>query len=397
MDKILYLAFIREDSESLGFVKKVYSQCKAFNELSNESYLYISRKDSAELYRFSASGMESIYSFSYSRKARFKETNFLMRKLKNLMRFREFLKGFKEAIKIIEPSKVYIRRISFVTNSLIELISDLNNRGIKVFYEYPDFPDIPWVKLKKKGISNLIKYRFEKNRINKLKKHLYRLVAISVDESIKDKDVEIIYIRNGIDINEIKVSERERETKKIHEINLVGVANLGFWHAYDRVLKGMQEYYRSSIPQSIVVNFHIVGEGKEKRNLEGIVADYKLHDYVTFHGSKNGQELDRIFDKSDIGIGILGNHRKELYGDSSLKNREYCARGIPFVIAATDLDFPDEINFVHHINADDSSVNIDELINFYKQLGSEDIKSVMREYSERNLQWKEKMKVILSE
>ncbi|EJV64230.1 glycosyltransferase [Bacillus cereus] len=397
MDKILYLAFIREDSESLGFVKKVYSQCKAFNKLGNESYLYISRKDSAELYRFNASGMENIHSFSYSRKACFKETNFLMRKLKNLMRFQEYLKWFKEVIKIIEPNKVYIRRISIVTNSLIELIGDLNNRGIKVFYEYPDFPDVPWVKLKKKGISNRIMYRFEKNRINKLKKHLYRLVAISVDESIKDKDVEIIYIRNGIDISEIKVSKREKEINKTHEINLVGVANLGFWHAYDRVLKGMQEYYQSSGSQSVAVNFHIVGEGKEKRNLERIVADYNLHDYVVFHGSKNGQELDRIFDKSDIGIGILGNHRKELYGDSSLKNREYCARGIPFVIAATDLDFPYELNFVHRINADNSSVNIDALINFYRQLGSEDFKSIMREYSEQKLQWKEKMKFILSE
>ncbi|MGG2063456.1 glycosyltransferase [Bacillus sp. S14(2024)] len=391
MEKILYVAFIREDSESLGFVKKVYAQCRALSKLGSKSYLYISRKDSAELYEFSVEKVEKVYSLKYSDFSCFKETNFLLMKAKNLLRFREYLLGLYKVINLIEPNKVYIRRIIPVTNSLVKLVKYLDQQGIKTFYEYPDFPDIPWIRPEKKTISNQVKYIFEKKQVAKLKKYLYKLVAISVDESITDEHIEIIYIRNGIDINNIPMTMREKQES---EINLVGVANIGFWHAYDRVIKGLYEYYHKNSNQ-VKVKFHIVGDGKGKEQLEQMVNYYNLKEYVVFHGSKNGQELDVILNHSDIGIGILGNHRKELYGDSSLKNREYCARGIPFVIAAKDLDFPDELEFVHRIKADESAVNIEELIAFYHNLDELNFRRNMKIYAEQNLQWEDKMNPII--
>ncbi len=391
--KILYVAFIREDSESLGFVKKVYAQCRALSKNGAQTYLYISRKDSAELYEVSSDKVENVKSFKYSSFATFRKTNFFLMKLKNLARFNEYLSFLQEAINFINPDKIYIRRIIPVTNGLISLVKSMKEKNIQVFYEYPDFPDIPWVKPKNTSITNQLKYIVEKKQVTKLKKYLYRIVAISVDESIVDEKIEIVYIRNGIDLTNMSITTREYQKQTV---NLLGVANIGFWHAYDRIIKGIDKYYKEH-KKAINVKFHIVGDGKEKSMLEQLVRDLSLDEHVIFYGSKNGEELNEIVNQGDIGIGILGNHRKELYGDSSLKNREYCARAIPFVIAARDLDFPDELPFVKRISADETIVDINEIVEFYSNLNEShpNFREEMRTYAVKNLQWEEKIKPII--
>jgi hypothetical protein len=53
-----------------------------------------------------------------------------------------------------------------------------------------------------------------------------------------------------------------------------------------------------------------------------LVNELDLNSYVIFHETKTGEDLDKIVDGCDIALGSLGNHRKGLYADSALKNRE---------------------------------------------------------------------------
>ena len=99
-------------------------------------------------------------------------------------------------------------------------------------------------------------------------------------------------------------------------------------------------------------------------NLKRMVKDYKLDDYVIFHGEKTDVELDKIFDMSDIGVGSLGRHRSGIYCFQSLKNVEYAIRGIPFVYSESCPLFNDE-DYILRFNPDESPVNIYDIIKFY--------------------------------
>ena len=52
-----------------------------------------------------------------------------------------------------------------------------------------------------------------------------------------------------------------------------------------------------------------------------------------------GKELDELFDLADFAIGSLARHRSHIDKIKTLKNREYAARGIPFIYSETDEDF----------------------------------------------------------
>ncbi|MCM3640627.1 glycosyl transferase family 1 [Priestia aryabhattai] len=392
-NRILYIAFIREDSESIGFVKKVMAQSKAFSQLGLESYLYISANDHAKLYKIVEGKVNEVKRLYYSSTAVYKDSKFPPLKIRNYFRFKQFIKHIKLQIAEINPSKVYIRRVRPITQDLVNLGNHCFSRGIKVFFEFPDFPHTPFVHPANKNIQSYLKYYHEKIFFKRLEKYLYKIVVISVREDFKND--KFLYLRNGIEVESIPMLKKEIESgSECKKLNLIGVANVGFWHAYDRVIQGMAKHYKNS--GELPIHFHIVGEGAEIPNLKELVNGENLNEHVTFHGSKTGKALDEVFEDSHIGVGILGNHRKGLYGDSSLKNREYCARGIPFIKAAKDLDFPEDFPFSFNLPADNTPLSIGELIKFYNNLGNSfsDKEYLMREYALSHLTWKSKMEVV---
>ena len=82
---------------------------------------------------------------------------------------------------------------------------------------------------------------------------------------------------------------------------------------------------------------------------------------------RNGEELDEVFDECDFGIGSLGRHRVGIDDIKTLKNREYAARGIPFVYSETDTDF-DRQSYVLKVPADESFIKIEDIIRFYQNI-----------------------------
>ncbi len=89
----------------------------------------------------------------------------------------------------------------------------------------------------------------------------------------------------------------------------------------------MHEYYKT-YPEKEVF-YHCVGEGSDLENLKTLVRELSLEKYVIFHGTKTGEDLDKVVDECDIVFGSLGFHRTGLTGGSPFKAREYCARVIP--------------------------------------------------------------------
>jgi hypothetical protein len=117
-----------------------------------------------------------------------------------------------------------------------------------------------------------------------------------------------------------------------------------------------------------------------------------IRNSVIFHGFKTGEDLDRLFDQCHIAVGSLGIYRKGLSQTSELKAREYCARGIPSVIACQDPDFPDEYPYVLHVPANDAPISIEQVLAFAQEICTDPgHPAKMRSYARDHLDWAAKM------
>jgi hypothetical protein len=199
--------------------------------------------------------------------------------------------------------------------------------------------------------------------------------------------IKTITIDNGIDIKRLKVLPA---AKKEGALQLLGLANLSFWHGYDRVISGIAEYIRNS--GSREVTFKIIGTGNELARLQEISRKLGVESYIMFTGGLHGDELNEAMLGCHIGISSIGMHRLNV-DTSNLKSREFCARGLPFVIAYNDRDFPPDFPFVFYAPASDEPLDIKALINFYDTLRDNypDYQEVMRAYSTNRLTWHAKL------
>ena len=64
-------------------------------------------------------------------------------------------------------------------------------------------------------------------------------------------------------------------------------------------------------------------------------------------------------------------HRIGLSESPTLKVREYCARGIPWIIACKDPDFPDDFPYILRVPPDESPIDIDPVIDFAQKICSD--------------------------
>ena len=113
---------------------------------------------------------------------------------------------------------------------------------------------------------------------------------------------------------------------------------------------------------------------------------------VTFHGFKTGNDLNGFFNRAHIAIASLGIHRNSIREASVLKAREYCARGVPFLLSYEDPDF---IAFPYALKVPptDEAIQFEEVVDFVKEISSNpNHPQAMRDFAFENLDWSVKMK-----
>lgn len=179
------------------------------------------------------------------------------------------------------------------------------------------------------------------------------------------------------------------------DIRLLGLANLSFWHGYDRVIAGLAAYRDQN--GSRRVTFDIVGAGPESDRLKQDARRLDLTDVVRFHGPLQGSALDDVVAQCHIAISSIGMHRLDT-DTSNLKSREFCARGLPFVIAYPDRDFGAEFPFAFHAPMTDAPLDIGAVLSFYDDLRQtvSDYPQQMRKYAEARLTWEAKLAPVVT-
>jgi len=346
-------------------------------------YLHVARKTESALYRIDQYEIEEIETFKYPEGIVIYEGNSKLRKLTNYFGYNAFLKNTKKAIDHYDVDVLY-QRISPPNRKLLDVMDSVKIPKIL------EIPTYPYENELKRSKTKLEYVTFWKRNSAWLLNAFDYIVIISGNDDFKESE-KFIRISNGIQLDDVKVADR----KKKDHFRLVSVANIAFWHGYDRVIKGMYEYYKQNPTEKVY--YDCVGDGPELDNLKQLAKSLGLSDYVTFHGTKTGEELDKIFNESDVAIGSLGFHRAELKTGSPLKGREYCARGILFVTASSDQDFPESFPYILKIPSDESPVDINEIVEWYEELthSHPGYSTEMRKYAEEHLSWDAKMKPVI--
>ena len=283
---------------------------------------------------------------------------------------------------------VFIRYIHFANPFFTSFLKKLNKKNIKVLLEIPTYPyDQEYQELK---LTSKLVLHVEKLSRRRFKKYVARILTVTPYKTIFG--VPTIEISNGIDPSSIKIVEKNNSTS---DINLIGVASMARWHGYDRLIEGFRDYY-SNPTNKREIFFHIVGDNDNAESLryKELVKKYHLSEYISFYGRKSGEELDTIFNQADLAVGSLACHRIEIKDVKSLKNREYCARGLPFFYSETDAEFEGK-DFVFRVPADESSINIEKIFEFISNHNFDAQK--IRKYAIENLSWEKQYQKVLKE
>lgn len=238
-----------------------------------------------------------------------------------------------------------------------KLIKKLKSKGSKIIVEIPTYP---YDKERLPGLAWWLLYAMDRLYRDRIYPYVYRIATYSKDKEIFH--IPTVEIKNGIDFAKIMVREPEDREDAIH---LLAVAGFTKAHGYDRMLRGLGEYYQVGGTRKIV--FHMVGAGEPEREYHQIVDEYGLGEHCIFHGVQRGKELDAIYNYCDMGVESLADFRNGISVSSSLKSREYAAKGIPF-ITACESDVFEDMEYVLKIPADETPVNISNVVKFYDKL-----------------------------
>lgn len=280
---------------------------------------------------------------------------------------------------------VYIRSYHNANPFTIHMVNKMKSHGTKVVMEIPTYPyDQEYTK------GAIFKLLVDRSFRNHLATVLDGIITFSNEKYIFGKQT--IRISNGIDFDAIPMKKQINDTT--HELHLLGVAEVHYWHGFDRLIYGLAKYYQAN--PKYKVYFHIVGPLYGKREQEEIlpvIRDNQLEPYVLLHGPLHGKELDKLFENADLAIGSLGRHRSGITYIKTLKNREYAARGLAFTYSETDEDF-DQMPYVWKALPNESPIDISELIKFQRSLtmSPQEIRG-----SVQSLSWTSQMKKVINE
>ncbi|EHQ36691.1 glycosyltransferase family 4 protein [Methanoplanus limicola] len=292
---------------------------------------------------------------------------------------------FENLIQSLNHDDIIYMRSPYPSPQISRILK--NKRRCKIVIEYQTIEPLEY-KTKKKYWYLLIDYLFG----NDIRKYTDGIVGVT--EEITQYQLSRsgnpskphITIGNGFDINSVPI--RNPPEFSGDELHLLCVANVSPWHGLDRLIRGMAEYKG---PTKVVL--HIAGDGSEVPVLKNLAKNLNISDQVIFHSFLSGKDLDILFDKCHIAVGSLGIQRKGLKQTSELKAREYCARGMPFVIACDDPDFPKDFPYILHLPPNESLIDIKQVIAFTERIFVNPENSrKMCEYAIEHLDWSVKMK-----
>ena len=267
---------------------------------------------------------------------------------------------------------LYIRQV-YHDDSFVRYLKAIkkNNPGIKIIYEVPTYPYDPQTRISAINLIFVIKDRICRHKAAKC---FDAIVTFFGQDDIWG--VKCIKTINGYDFSGSVLPERSYQKK----INIVFVAATASWHGYDRMIKGLADYYSKGGNKEEIC-FHMIGKVlPEHRKL---VDKYNLNDHVIFYGYLPADKVSEVYANCLIAVNVIGECKGESPTSSSLKSREYGAYGLPF-ISSLPVDYvPIDYKYQLLVPRDDSPIDIKTVVGFFKSIyGDKDCNTVAHEIRE---------------
>ena len=375
--KLLYLTF-QEDAELyLGVTRKIRWQVRAFEELGYK-VTYTLWKNECFVFYCGSERLSMPVTKGYRRMHRFSQAVL------------DYLKSHSFDI-------AYLRldRISFDTIHICRALKENGTRRILI--EIPNYPYLADYLRNIKGVRPLTRQAVTlakvlciaaADRLSGRQLHAYADAAVLIgDRSEHFFGLPAVNITNGVNVDEFSFVRHPGEDG---QIVLVGVAGTLWWQAYDRVLEGMKIYRDRRKQGDPRVRFVLVGgDPKEMPAFLENVKSRGLQSDVECLGFLHGEELMSVYASADLGVSSLGCYRRGLTHCSSLKAREYCAAGLPFLYAYEDEAMEENASFALKLPNDPSPVDIGRVIEFALYCRSNpSVSEQEREFARRSYDWK---------
>lgn len=338
--KLLYIAPVRIDLDKMdGVGKKVMAHAKFF---SSQYEVVLLCRDANHVVLYN-NGTD---------------------KKKAIMKAASKMDILKAAYRIVDYESIDVCYIRYSKSDpfFLRLLKRMKQKGLQIVIEIPTYPYDEEGKETLRGrVTRFVDILYR----NKLKNYVDRIVTYSDDKQIFG--IETIRTINGFDFSKVKVS---KAIDKLDTIHMCGVANMYRVHGYDRIIEGLKQYYANGGKRDIV--FDVVGGGDNST-----IAEYKslahsanLDDRICFHGRLHGEKLDAVYDLATLGVNSLAIHRQNLKNESTLKTREYAAKGLPILSSSyVDAFSRDDNNrYVCMVPPDESPIDIQKVINFCDSL-----------------------------
>ncbi len=296
-----------------------------------------------------------------------------------------------------DDSFMYVRQPRFISKQMIRFLEQVKriNSDCKIILELPNYPYDQEMKIPLLYPA----YLKDKRARKKLSTVIDRIAVIKKTSPEEIFGVPRLLFVNGIDFQRIRATHVVSDISQINIFFAAYTVKGDLRYGTDRLLEGLAQYYQNGGQRDVQAHFAI--GGGEASSIERQIKNLNLESKVHFYGEVPWYKLDDITDKCTIAMAPLGLHRIGATTTSALKTREYLAKGIPFFFSGGVDVFEDHVeDFCLEIPADDSPVDIEELIKFhdslYRKYDQEQLIQRIRNYAMKKVSVEVAMKDVIS-
>lgn len=356
------------DKSAIGIKNKVFYQMESFFNKGYKPYLI-----NIDIFQISL--------FDYRRS---KKRKFIYKNQKEMYNF-----ILSEIIHLL-PKIIYVRHKFPIDYFLFKFYKELkqNYYGSMLILEFPTLPYDKQIK-----DNNMLEIdKFYRCKL----KYIFDF-SVNFNNFKKVFGLKSLHINNGISLSNIPIIKNSKFLDK--KIKLIGVSDLNYWQGYDRLIEGLSKYYKEFFNEKkYFISIDIVGDGPDLFNLKQLSKTNNVDKYIKFYGILESMELDKVFEEANIAVGGLKPYTINIKKACPLKNREYCARGIPFIVACKDLAFNSSFKYMLKVSNSKEPIDMLQIIKFYERLRNMDnISFEMRKFAEENLRWDKSFQILFDE
>lgn len=345
MKKLLYIAFKDFSHLHFGANAKVLSQCRAFEDYGYHVDL-MGRKD-----------MDAVC-ISVDGNIQLLQKNKILikdRRFQNLMAKSNQMKAIEKYIQGKHYDACYIR-YDFSDAGFIHMLKEIKKVCNHIVLELPTYP---YEGENSIGMLNKIKMGLDLHYRKQMKDFVDFIVTF-YDGYKELFGIPVIVIPNGFDFTTMQLVTEELPTDAIH---VIGVSSMREWHGYERLIEGLHQYYKNQGKENFVL--HLVGNGREYNKYKALVEQYDLKEHVIMEGAMHGEQLNALYEVCAMGVDSLARHRCGIDVLSSLKSREYGAKGLPIINSCKIDIIEDNFPYMLKVPADETPIDMQSVVEFY--------------------------------